>query len=119
MSNIRVLIRDVPTKVRQILEQAISREPDMELIPEPVVSAQAGGSYQSLSPDIVVVSANASQAAERACAVLDRWPESHVLMITAGGHRVLKFEVLGEMSPDQVVEAVRSAVRSERKPHVH
>jgi len=124
MPNIRVLIQDAPTMMREILEQAISDEPHMELIPEPVVSTQAANS-QPLPPDIVVVGVNDSEAAERARALLDRWPESHLLLITAGGRRVLKYELLprgvdlGDMSPGQVVEAVRSAVRTERKPHVH
>jgi DNA-binding NarL/FixJ family response regulator len=120
MSNIRVLIRDAPTMLRDILEQAISREHDMEVIPEPVVPLQAPVERPS-SPDVVVVGVGDAEPAERARGLLVRWPGSHVLMITARGHRVLRYELLprgvdlGEMSPNQLVQAIRSAVRSEDK----
>ena len=120
MSNIRVLIRDAPTMLRDILEQAISSEHDMEVIPEPVVPLQAPVERRS-SPDVVVVGVGDTEPAERARGLLDRWPGSHVLAITARGHRVLRYELLprgvdlGEMSPNQLVQAIRSAVRREDK----
>lgn len=124
MSNIRVLIRDAPTMLRDILEHAISNEPDMEVIPEPVVSTPAEAN-QPPSPDVVVVGASDSDPAETARALLERWPESHVFVIAAGGHRVLLYELLprgvdlGELSPQQAVHSFRSAFRAERKPHVY
>jgi DNA-binding NarL/FixJ family response regulator len=120
MSNIRVLIRDAPTMLRDILEQVISNEHDMEVIPEPVVPMQ-GLLERPPSPDVVVVGAGDSEPAARARGLLVRWPGSHVLMITARGHRVLRYELLprgidlGEMSPDQLVQAIRSAARPERE----
>jgi DNA-binding NarL/FixJ family response regulator len=123
MSNIRVLIRDAPTMLRDILEQAISSEPDMEVIPEPVVSPPTEEQLQS--PDVVVVGMSDAQPAEGARALLDRWPHSHVLVITARGHRVLQYQLLprgvdlGEMSPAQLAEAIRAAARPRRKPYAH
>ena len=118
MSSIRVLIRDAPTMLRDILEQVISNERDMEVIPEPVVPMQALVERPP-SPDVVVVGRGDSEPAERARGLLARWPDSHVLMITARGDRVLRYELLprgvdlGEMSPGQIVQAIRSAARSE------
>jgi DNA-binding NarL/FixJ family response regulator len=123
MSNIRVLIGDAPTMLRDILEQAISREPDMEVIPEPVVAPPAAAQLQS--PDVVVVGLSDSESADGARALLARWPHSHLLIITARGHRVLRYELtprgvdLGEMSPAQLAEAIRAAVRPDRKPYAH
>jgi DNA-binding NarL/FixJ family response regulator len=122
-SNIRVLIRDAPTMLRDILEQAISSEPDMEVIPEPAVIPPTD--EQLRSPDVVVVGMSDSDPAEGARALLTRWPHSHVLFITARGQRVLRYELLprdvdlGEMSPAQLAEAIRAAVRPERKPYAH
>jgi DNA-binding NarL/FixJ family response regulator len=124
MSNILVLIRDAPTKLREILERAITNEPDMALIPEPAVPTQAPD-CRSLSPDVVIVGASDSEPAERARALLEQWPGSHAFMITAGGHRVFRYKLLpqgvdlGEMSPSQVVEAIRSAIRTDGEPHAH
>lgn len=123
MSNIRVLIGDAPTMLRDILEQAISSEPDMEVIPEPVVAPPAAVQLQS--PDVVVVGLSDSESAEGARALLARWPHSHLLIITARGQRVLRYELtprgvdLGEMSPAQLAEAIRAAVRPDRKPYAH
>ena len=123
MLPIRVLIRDAPTMLREILEQAISGEPDMEIIPEPrgpVVPSDAPP-----YPDVVVVDANDDDASERGRALLRRWPRSRVLMIKARGHNVSLYELvpqgrdLGELSPRQLVEAIRAAVQPERTPWTH
>ena len=113
MSNIRVLIRDAPAMLRDILEQAIVNQPDMEVIPEPFVPMQAAA--EEVSPDVVVVDVNDADSGEDARALLFRWPGSHVLTIAARGHMVRRYELLprrvdlGEMSPDQLVQAIRSA----------
>jgi DNA-binding NarL/FixJ family response regulator len=117
-----VLIRDAPTMLREILEQAIAGAPDMEVIPEPrpVLPSDA-----SPSPDVVVVDASDSDAGERSRALLRRWPRSRVLMIRARGHVVSLYELvaqgrdLGELSPSQLVEAIRSAVQADRPPWTH
>jgi DNA-binding NarL/FixJ family response regulator len=124
MSNIRVLIRDAPTMLRDILEQAIASEPDMEVIPEPVVPAPRPAG-QPKAPDVVIAGMSGSDAVEGARTLLGRWPSSHVLMITARGQKVLRYELLprgvdlGELSPEQLVQAIRSAVRPTRKPYAH
>jgi DNA-binding NarL/FixJ family response regulator len=117
MSNIRVLIREAPTMLRDILAQAIAREPDMEVIPEPV--AVPPRDEQLGSPDVIVVGTSDAAPAEGARALLARWPHSRVLVITARGHRVLRYELLprgvdlGELSPAQLAEAIRAAARPE------
>jgi len=122
MSNIRVLISDVPTMLREILEQVISSEPDMAVIPEPAVRPAID---DRLSPDVVIVGTGDSQPADEARALLARWPHSHVLIITARGQRVFKYELLprgvdlGEMSPLQLAMAIRAAISPNRKPYAH
>jgi DNA-binding NarL/FixJ family response regulator len=122
LSNIRVLIGDAPTMLRDILEQAIANEPDMELIHEP--AAPAPGRAEQ-APDVVIAGVSECDPGEGARTLLGRWPGSHVLMITARGQKVLRYELqprsldLGEMSPDQLVQAIRSAARPERKPYAH
>jgi DNA-binding NarL/FixJ family response regulator len=124
MPRIRVLIHDAPTMLRDILEQAISNQPDMEVILEPVSPERAPVDQQA-SPDVVVVNVSDSDPGEDARALLFRWPGSHALMIAAHGQKVLKYELqprgvdLGEMSPDQLVQAIRSAARPERKPYAN
>jgi len=119
MSTIRVLIRDAPTMLRDILEQVISHEHDMEVIHEPLTPVLVPA--WEPSPDVVVVGVGDWEPAERARGLLVRWPDSHVLMLTARGHRVLRYELqprgvdLGEMSPEQLVRAIRTAARQEHE----
>ena len=126
MSNMRVVIRDVPKMLRDILERAISDEIDMEIVSESISKLMVSPRTDDrrLSPD-VVVSTSDSQPAEGARSLLAQWPRSHVLIITERGGKVLWYELsprgvdLGEMSPDQLVQTIRSLVRPERKLYAH
>jgi DNA-binding NarL/FixJ family response regulator len=116
VSNIRVLIQDTPTILREILEDAITSQSDMEvmegLVDRPPVE-------YPVPPDVVIVGGNDSQPAAGARALLTRWPRACVLVITARGHRVLMYQLrprstdLGEMSPNELIQAIRSAVSAE------
>lgn len=123
MSSIRVLIGDAPTMLRDILERAISSQPDMVVIPEPVTASLAEDQLES--PDVIVAGITHSEPAESARALLARWPRSHLLIIAAHGHRVLRYELLprgvdlGEMSPAQLADAIRAAARPDLKPYAH
>ena len=120
MRTIRVLIRDGPTMLRDILQRAISNAPDMEAVLEPPGSTQEPVDRQTpspRSPDVVIVGVRESGPAEDATALLERWPRSQVLMITAHGRKAVMYRMvpqetdMGEISPDQLVEAIRSSVR--------
>ena len=129
MPKIHVLIHDTPTMLRDILEQAISNQPDMEVILEPTATEPAPDDRQAspdvVVPDVVVMDVGDSDPREGARALLFRWPGSHALMIAAHGHKVLEYALeprgvdLGEMSPDQLIQAIRSAARPEWKPYAH
>ena len=123
MPKIRVLIHDVPAMLRDILEQAISTQSDMEVVFEPAPPEHAPADQQRW-PDVVVDASGVDPGAG-ARALLFRWPSTHALMIAAHGRKVLQYELqprgvdLGEMSPNQLVQAIRSAARPERKPYAH
>jgi len=123
MRTIRVLIRDGPTMLRDILERAITDAPDMETVLEPPGPTQEPVDRQPpspRSPDVVIVGVRESGPAEDASTLLERWPGSQVLMITAHGRKAVMYRMvpqetdMGEISPDQLVEAIRSSVRGRR-----
>jgi DNA-binding NarL/FixJ family response regulator len=126
MSNIRILIRDSSKMLQDILEQAISNEPDMNVIAEPDVP-DLPIAHERLSPDVVVVGPGDSNSdvEDGARNLLARWPGSCVLMITARGHKVLMYELLprrvdlGEISPTQLTQVIRSAVHQKHTPDVN
>ena len=117
MRTIRVLIRDGPTMLRDILERAITNAPDMEAVLEPPGPTQEPVDRQQSAPDVVIVGVRESEPVEDPSALLQRWPGSQVLMITAHGRKAVMYRMvpqetdMGEISPDQLVEAIRSSVR--------
>jgi DNA-binding NarL/FixJ family response regulator len=120
MRTIRVLIREGPTMLRDILERAITNAPDMEAVLEPPEPTQEPVERQPPappSPDVVIVGVRESGPVEDASALLQRWPGCQVLMITAHGRKAVMYRMvpqetdMGEISPDQLVEAIRSSVR--------
>ena len=74
-------------------------------------------------PDVVVVDVSDADPAEGARELLSRWPGSRALLIAAHGHQIFKYDLqprgvdLGEMSPEQLVQAIRAATRPDGKPH--
>jgi len=116
--NIRVLIHETPRILTEILEDAITSQADMEVIAGPVVVDRPSVEHP-VPPDVVIVGGHDSHPAADARALLARWPRACVLMMTARGHRVLMYQLLprrtelGEMSPEELIQAIRSAVRAE------
>jgi hypothetical protein len=119
MPTIRVLLRDMPQILRDILENAISSQPDMALIDDPGDLPRPPGEVQrgpDLVPDAVIVGTTEFQHAQNASALLSRWPRSRILMIATSGHQAVLYELrphtteLGELSPSDLVHAIRSAV---------
>lgn len=117
MRTIRVLIRDGPPMLRDILERAIAGAPDMEAVPESPLAAQEPVEPQPSQPDVVIVGAREPEPAAGVPALLKRWPGSQVLLITAHGRKAVMYQLvphgtdMGEISPDQLVDAIRSCVR--------
>ena len=117
MRTIRVLIRDGPTMLRDILERAIAGAPDMEAVAESPVPTQEPVGQQPAQPDVVIVGVRDSEPTADASALLSRWPGSQVFMLTAHGRKAVMYQLvphetdMGEMSPDQLVDAIRACVR--------
>jgi hypothetical protein len=101
--------------LREILEEGITSQSDMEVITGPVLVDRPPEEHP-VPPDVVLVGGNDSEPAAGALALLTRWPRTCVLMITARGHQVLMYQLvprsteLGEMSPGELIHAIRYAV---------
>jgi DNA-binding NarL/FixJ family response regulator len=117
MRTIRILIRDGPTMLRDILERAIASAPDMETVAESPVPAGEPAGRELPQPDVVIVGVRESETPEGASALLNRWPGSQVFVLTAHARKAVMYRLvphetdMGEMSPDQLVDAIRSCVR--------
>ncbi len=109
----RVLLRDLPLMLRDILSHALVREPDVELLesmPEPDTAAR---------PDVVIGNQDAPDPGW-VRDVLSLWPDCRVLLIASAGHQVSLIELhphrtaLGEMSLDELVSVVTRVAREPR-----
>ena len=122
----RVLIGDVPRLVSDILSLAISTQSDMEIIRE--AGSRFATPPKTNAPDVVIVGATSADESQKISALLRRWPQTQVLTITFEGRTAALYELvprkiaLGEMSPSQLVDAIRASVKRRREQgtsHIH
>ena len=104
----RILLRELPPLLRDMLAQALASRPGVELISEPPPPVPEPA---AALPDVVILSAEDPDAAGTP-AVLRRWPRSRVLLISATGQRASLVELrphrtaLGEMTLVQLLQVV-------------
>ena len=101
----RILIRDLPTMLRQIVEDAISQESDMDLADDHPAAAP---------PDVAIVGTRSTADTVVPLSLLDRWPRSRVVMLTIDGADAAMFEFrphithLGDLSRAKLVDVIRA-----------
>jgi DNA-binding NarL/FixJ family response regulator len=116
-----VLLLEIPRLLRDILEHSIQLRSDCELLKD-----TRGGlemlRAQTIPPDIIVLGLTAAQDATLMPALFARWPMAQIVTVTHAGDDGAVYElrprrrVLGQMSPTEIVEALREAVLSSREP---
>jgi hypothetical protein len=91
-SKVRVLLQDVPLMLREIVENALLRQPDMVLMRDARAAAHAA---DATVPDVVLVGTTTPQDPRTATALLNRWPRARVLMLATSG----KVAVMYSLTP--------------------
>jgi DNA-binding NarL/FixJ family response regulator len=112
---LRVLVRDLPPLLRDIVEDAVGSQDDMEILTDRTI-VQPGHAEKPAGPDVIVTATADIDQSEAAAADWLRWrPESRVLVIETTGRRSVMYEMrphavrIGDLSRDQLVEVIRSA----------
>jgi hypothetical protein len=106
--------------LRNILEHAIRQETDYELIVDSASALSIGGE-QSASPDVVIIGLTAVADMPLLWALFARWPGAHVLTIMQSDGKAAVYELnprrqlLGEMSPGEILMTLRDSVRRKRE----
>jgi DNA-binding NarL/FixJ family response regulator len=100
---IRVLIADMPGVLRGVVRHSLETHDDLQVVgelttPEPLADAVARSGAQ-----VVVIDAGHPEAR-------GRWPAVALLALAADGREAWRVEPLGELSPEALPAAVRSAV---------
>lgn len=108
----RILVIDMPEIMRGIIEDTIASQPDLQLLE----------ARPHAEPDVVIVGTPKSEDHVAAEAALARWPHSRVLMVSTSGRHAMMYELkpfrteLGELSPTDLVAAIRSMRPSHAAP---
>lgn len=110
---IRVLLAQMPPMLQDIVKDAVTHEPDVEVVGALAVREQFLPVLERVGVDVLVVAAPQADDAEIPERVWEKWPHIKVLMIATGGrsavlhalrpHRIL----LGDVSPQRLIEAIR------------
>jgi DNA-binding NarL/FixJ family response regulator len=110
---IRVLLAQMAPMLQEIVKDAVTNEPDVEVVGALATQEQFLPVLERLGVDVLVVAGPRATDAEVAERVWEKWPHIKVLMIATGGrtavlhalrpHRI----VLGDVSPSGLVAAIR------------
>ena len=117
---VRVLLLEVPQLLRGILEHAINAADGCEVL-RPGGGIPHGALQEEPQPDAVILGVTASVDNMLVSALFARWPQAQVMTVMQAGHEAAVYELrperrlLGELSPTDIVETLRSAVLRRRE----
>lgn len=99
------MLGEMPQTLRAILEHALRAQEDIVLVHD-----EPRG-----SPDVLIIGDGAAEDREATRSLLQRWPQTRLLLVMEAGRRTVLYELrphrteLGELSPQELVAAVRAA----------
>lgn len=110
-SPIRIVIGDVPRLLREIIEEAVTGEPDMMLV------EGEGGDLDALvrksNADVAIVADDSPDRGASHRQLLVEHPELKLLMVTNDGRsaQLIEFRrrMMSDVSPQAIVQAIRDA----------
>lgn len=115
MSTVRVALLEMRPRLRDILTDALAREPDMDV----VANEAPPEALSRIRPDVLVCGADDPLDPVRPKTLLALFPRSRVLIVAHSGRHAALFElrptclVLREVSMDAVVDAIRGPANVE------
>jgi hypothetical protein len=117
VAQIRVALLDMKPKLRDILVDAIGREPDLQLVP--AVIPAGGGPLVEAAPDALLCESRDPGEATVPARLLNAFPHARVLMVAAAGDRAVVFELrphrheLADVSMGQLINAIRRGLETQ------
>jgi DNA-binding NarL/FixJ family response regulator len=117
MGRIRILVAAIPRMLMDILQQAISQQPDLETVAALIGQEDPRVALARLRPDVVLVgeSYEADELGVRALARAQ--PGAHIVTLSASGRRAAIHApgeeplILEDASPDMLLRVLRCLVR--------
>jgi DNA-binding NarL/FixJ family response regulator len=113
LESIRILIDAMPRILREIIEGAVERQPDMQLV-ERCADVDLATAVKQRAPNVVIVADSGGAAAPAHQKLLIDNPELKIFVVTDDGRsgHLLEFRRLpvAQMSPQGLITAIRAAV---------
>jgi DNA-binding NarL/FixJ family response regulator len=115
---LRILLLEMPQLLRSILEHAIQVQSDCELLRGTPRGFQM--LEQTTPPDVVILGLTAADDATLVPALFARWPMTQVMTVMQAGDEAAVYELrtrrraLGQLSPAEIVDALRDSVHRSR-----
>lgn len=103
MDPIRVLIADMPGILRGVVRHSLETLDDLEVVEELTTRVPLGPAVARTGAQVVVVDATHPEAR-------GEWPAVVLVALAPDGREAWRVEPLGELSLDDLVAAIRSAV---------
>ena len=118
MEAIRILLAEVPTMLREIIQSVVEGQADMSIVGaipsrDPVIAA-----LENTPADVVIVGLRKAEATDAFDSLLFEQPRLKLLAISGDGGSSYLYELrphcvpLGDVSPNGLVEAIRTMASS-------
>jgi chemotaxis response regulator CheB len=99
--------------LREIVASIIAHQPDLDLVAEPTYDpANVAAMVQRTQADVVVLSTHKPELSRLLFVLLELRPCPRVLLLAADGRQAFLCEPLGELSPAELLDAVRPPLTS-------
>lgn len=118
---LRVLLLEVPQLLRGILEHAIQQQSDCELLKGARRDLGLKAERTEPPPDAVILGVTGVEDTTLVLALFARWPAAQLMTVMQTGDETTVYELrprrraLGQMSADEMVDALRAAVHRNRE----
>lgn len=113
---LRIVLINMPRMLREIIREVVSPQPDMEVAGEFAAAHSLLEAVERTQADFVITGTGDAELADVG-RVLREWPRLKVLAVAADGRQTYLYELrpqkvhLGEVSPQNLLDALRSAAR--------
>jgi DNA-binding NarL/FixJ family response regulator len=115
---IRILLAELPRMLREIVEDVVSTQADMQIVGAADSLAALPAEVARTSPDVVILALERGAAPTRLDPLLYGQPSLSIVAITEDGRGAFRYELrpqmlpVGNVSPNGLLDAIRASVRA-------
>jgi DNA-binding NarL/FixJ family response regulator len=113
MAHVRVLLAGTPQVLSDILQDAIGRHPDVEIVGRLVAGEAVLPAVERFRPNVTVLGTDLRPSGEYYRQLLVAWPRMYVLTVFDDGRQLalddlrVHTELMGEASLSSIISAIR------------